>query len=50
MRKKYEKLSPELVNEFIDYYINNIISLNKLSKMFDISVDTIRNYFKRNGV
>lgn len=50
MRKKYEKLSPELVNEFIDYYTNNIISLNKLSKMFDVSVDTIRSYFNKNGI
>lgn len=50
MRKKYEKLSPELVNEFIDYYTSNTISLNKLSKMFDVSVDTIRSYFNKNGI
>ncbi len=50
MRKKYEKLSQELINEFINYYTNNIISLNKLSKMFDVSVDTIRSHFKKNGI
>lgn len=41
MRKKGEKISQKLVNEFIEYYKNNIISLNKLSKLFNVSVTSI---------
>lgn len=50
MRQKYEKVNQELVNKFTDYYVNNVISLNKLSKMFEISVDTIRKYFYKNNI